>query len=186
MNLQRKKSICVYCAHRDGAKPSYLQAAQDTGEMIARLNMRLVYGAGSVGLMGKVANSAQSGNAEVFGVIPEHLLDLEIGKDDIDSFIVTENMHERKKIMVLNSDAFILLPGGFGSLDEFFELITWRQLGLHNKPCFIFNVNGYWNPLLKLIDNQISEGFVLSNNKSFFSVVESIDELESKLIQSLS
>ncbi|MDB2676732.1 TIGR00730 family Rossman fold protein, partial [Amylibacter sp.] len=113
MNLQRKKSICVYCAHRDGAKPSYLQAAQDTGEMIARLNMRLVYGAGSVGLMGKVANSAQSGNAEVFGVIPEHLLDLEIGKDDIDSFIVTENMHERKKIMVLNSDAFILLPGGF-------------------------------------------------------------------------
>jgi len=186
MNLQRKKSICVYCAHRDGAKPSYLQAAQDTGEMIARYNMRLVYGAGSVGLMGKVANSAQSGNAEVFGVIPEHLLELEIGKDDIDSFIVTENMHERKKIMVLNSDAFILLPGGFGSLDEFFELITWRQLGLHNKPCFIFNVNGYWNSLLQLIDNQISEGFVLSNNKKFFSVVENIDELETKLIQSLS
>ena len=95
-------------------------------------------------------------------------------------------MHERKKIMVLNSDAFILLPGGFGSLDEFFELITWRQLGLHSKPCLIFNVNGYWDPLLKLIENQISEGFVQSNNKNFYSIVNTIDELETKLIQALS
>ena len=186
MNLQRKKSICVYCAHRDGIKSNYLQAASDTGNMIARNGMRLVYGAGNVGLMGEVANSAQLGNAEVFGVIPEHLLEQEIGKQDIDTFIITENMHERKKIMVLNSDAFILLPGGFGSLDEFFELITWRQLGLHSKPCLIFNVNGYWDPLLKLIENQISEGFVQSNNKSFYSVVDTIDELETKLIQALS
>lgn len=186
MNLQRKKSICVYCAHRDGTKSSYLQAATDTGNMIARNSMRLVYGAGNVGLMGEVANSAQSGNAEVFGVIPKHLLEQEIGKKDIDTFIITENMHERKKIMVLNSDAFILLPGGFGSLDEFFELITWRQLGLHSKPCFIFNVNGYWDPLLKLIENQISEGFVQSNNKKFYSIVNTIDELETKLIQALS
>jgi len=97
MNLQRKKSICVYCAHRDGTKSSYLQAATDTGNMIARNSMRLVYGAGNVGLMGEVANSAQSGNAEVFGVIPKHLLEQEIGKKDIDTFIITENMHERKK-----------------------------------------------------------------------------------------
>lgn len=186
MNLQRKKSICVYCAHRSGAKPAYLKAAADTGNMIARNDMRLVYGAGNIGLMGEVANSAKSGNAEVLGVIPEHLLEFEVGKEDIDTFIITENMHERKKIMVLNSDAFILLPGGFGSLDEFFELITWRQLGLHHKPCYIFNINGYWNPLIQLIDNQISEGFVLPNNKSFYTVVENIDELETKLIQALS
>ena len=186
MNLQRKKSICVYCAHRNGIKSSYLKAAGDTGNMIARHNMRLVYGAGDVGLMGEVANSAQSGKAEILGVIPEHLLQLEIGKQDIDSFIITENMHERKKIMLLNSDAFILLPGGFGSLEEFFELITWRQLGLHTKPCFIFNVEGYWDPLLKLIENQISEGFVLSNNTKLFTVVDKIEDLEEKLIQALS
>ena len=186
MNLQRKKSICVYCAHRNGIKSSYLKAAGDTGNMIARHNMRLVYGAGDVGLMGEVANSAQSGKAKILGVIPEHLLQLEIGKQDIDSFIITENMHERKKIMLLNSDAFILLPGGFGSLEEFFELITWRQLGLHTKPCFIFNVEGYWDPLLKLIENQISEGFVLSNNTKFFTVVDKIEDLEEKLIQALS
>ena len=186
MNLQRKKSICVYCAHRNGIKSSYLKAAGDTGNMIARHNMRLVYGAGDVGLMGEVANSAQSGKAEILGVIPEHLLQLEIGKQDIDSFIITENMHERKKIMLLNSDAFILLPGGFGSLEEFFELITWRQLGLHTKPCFIFNVEGYWDPLLKLIENQISEGFVLSNNTKSFTVVDKIEDLEEKLIQALS
>lgn len=186
MNLQRKKSICVYCAHRNGIKSSYLKAAGDTGNMIARHNMRLVYGAGDVGLMGEVANSAQSGKAEILGVIPEHLLQLEIGKQDIDSFIITENMHERKKIMLLNSDAFILLPGGFGSLEEFFELITWRQLGLHTKPCFIFNVEGYWDPLLKLIENQISEGFVLSKNTKFFTVVDKIEDLEEKLIQALS
>lgn len=186
MNLQRKKSICVYCAHRNGIRPNYLASARDTGEMISRLNMRLVYGAGNIGLMGAVAVAAQSGGAETFGVIPEHLLQKEVGKLDLDTFVVTGDMHERKKIMIMNSDAFILLPGGLGSLEEFFELITWRQLGLHFKPCYIFNVDGYWDTLIALIKNQINEGFVPAKNINFFTVVNNIKDLETKLIQDLS
>ena len=119
MNLQRKKSICVYCAHRNGIRSNYLASARDTGDMISRLNMRLVYGAGDIGLMGAVAVAAQSGGAETFGVIPEHLLQKEVGKLDLDTLVITGDMHERKKIMIMNSDAFILLPGGLGSLEEF-------------------------------------------------------------------
>ena len=169
MNSQSKKSVCVYCAHRDGVKPCYLNAARDTGALIARLDMRLVYGAGDIGLMGAVADAAQAAGAETFGVIPQHLMNKEVGKRDLTSFVITENMHERKKIMVMNADAFVLLPGGFGSLDEFFELITWRQLGLHSKPCFIYNVDGYWDALIALINNQIEQGFVPTENIDYFT-----------------
>ena len=183
---QSKKSVCVYCAHRDGAKNSYIAAAHDTGNLIARLDMRLVYGAGDIGLMGAVADAAMAAGAETFGVIPQHLLQKEVGKHNLTSFIITENMHERKKIMVMNADAFVLLPGGFGSLDEFFELITWRQLGLHSKPCFIYNVDGYWDALIALINNQIEQGFVPTENMDYFTVVTSIDDLETGLTQALS
>lgn len=186
MNSQSKKSVCVYCAHRDGARPSYIQAARDTGALIARLNMRLVYGAGDVGLMGAVADAAQEAGAETFGVIPEHLMRKEVGKRDLTSFVITENMHERKKVMVMNSDAFVLLPGGLGSLDEFFELITWRQLGLHAKPCFILNVDGYWDGLIKLIENQVNEGFVPAENLGYFSTADTIEQLEFELAQAFS
>jgi uncharacterized protein (TIGR00730 family) len=186
MRIQSKKSVCVYCAHRDGARPSYLTAARETGEVIARLGMRLVYGAGDVGLMGAVADAAQDAGAETFGVIPEHLMRKEVGKRDLTSFVITENMHERKKVMVMNSDAFVLLPGGLGSLDEFFELITWRQLGLHAKPCFILNVDGYWDALITLIENQVKEGFVPPENLEYFLTVNSIADLESELSQAFS
>jgi len=186
MNSQSKKSVCVYCAHRDGAKDSYLSSARDTGALIARLGMRLVYGAGDIGLMGAVADAAQAAGAETFGVIPHHLMKKEVGKRDLTSFVITENMHERKKIMVMNADAFVLLPGGFGSLDEFFELITWRQLGLHSKPCFIVNVDGYWDALIALIENQIEQGFVPTENMDYFTVVDDVTALEGALTQALS
>jgi uncharacterized protein (TIGR00730 family) len=186
MNSQSKKSVCVYCAHRDGAKSSYLASATATGELIAKLGHRLVYGAGDIGLMGAVADAAIDAGAETFGVIPIHLMKKEVGKRDLTSFVITENMHERKKVMVMNADAFVLLPGGFGSLDEFFELITWRQLGLHAKPCFIYNVDGYWDALITLIENQIEQGFVPTENMDYFSVVNTIDELEAGLDQALS
>jgi uncharacterized protein (TIGR00730 family) len=186
MKSQSKKSVCVYCAHRDGTKSSYINAARETGGLIARLNMRLVYGAGDIGLMGAVADAAQAAGAESFGVIPQHLMNKEVGKRDLTSFVITENMHERKKIMVMNADAFVLLPGGFGSLDEFFELITWRQLGLHNKPCFIYNVDGYWDALIALIKNQIEHGFVPTENMDYFTVVTTIVDLEIGLSQALS
>ena len=171
MISQSKKSVCVYCAHRDGARPSYLHQATKTGEMIANLGLRLVYGAGDIGLMGAVASGAQSKGGETFGVIPVHLMNKEVAKRDLSSFVITENMHERKKVMVMNADAFVLLPGGLGSLDEFFELITWRQLGLHDKPCFILNTEGYWDHLIALIDNQIAEGFVPAENVKYFKII---------------
>ncbi|GLQ34730.1 cytokinin riboside 5'-monophosphate phosphoribohydrolase [Amylibacter marinus] len=178
MISQSKKSICVYCAHRDGTRPEYLQAAVATGELIAKRGHRLVYGAGDIGLMGAVAQGAQDCGGDTFGVIPQHLMRGEVAKRDLSTLVVTENMHERKKIMVMNADAFVLLPGGLGSLDEFFELITWRQLGLHQKPCFIINTAGYWDHLIALINHQIAEGFVPEGNTQYFRVLETVSDLD--------
>ncbi|MBU2982705.1 TIGR00730 family Rossman fold protein [Lentibacter algarum] len=169
-------SICVYCGSREGAKPDYMQSAESFGKIIADEGWRLVYGAGDVGLMGAVARSAQAAGAETFGVIPTHLLDLEVGKRDLTRFIVTENMHERKKVMYMNADAIVVLPGGAGSLDEFFEVLTWAQLGLHTKPIVVLNIAGYWAPLMALVDHAISEGFADASLKALFTVLDTADE----------
>ncbi len=153
-----------------------------TGEMIAKNGWRLVYGAGDVGLMGTVANAAQDAGAPTFGVIPTHLLDWEVGKRDLTNFIITENMHERKKVMYMNCDAIVVMAGGIGSLDEFFEVLTWRQLGLHTKPIYLLNTNGYWDKLQGLLDNIIEEGFAGENVKSYFSSVSTVSELETMLL----
>ena len=137
--------------------------------MLARKGWRLVYGAGDVGLMGRVASAAQAAGGTTFGVIPVHLLEMEVGKRDLDTFIITETMHERKKVMIMNADAVVMLPGGAGSLDELFEALTWRQLGLHAKPIFILNTEGFWDPLLSLIDHFISEGFASPSLARFHS-----------------
>ena len=175
------RSVCVYCGSRDGARPVYAQDALRLGEVIAREGWRLVYGAGDIGLMGAVARSAQDAGADTFGVIPSHLLAREQGKRDLGRFIVTENMHERKTVMYMNSDAIVVLPGGAGSLDEFFEVLTWRQLGLHQKPIFLLNTEGYWDPLVALIDHVIGEGFADESLKNFVTVVGDVDQLRAKL-----
>ncbi|QPM89985.1 LOG family protein [Pseudooceanicola algae] len=154
-----KASICVYCGSRPGVNPAYVQEARALGAGLAPRDWRLVYGAGDVGLMGEVARAAQTAGAETFGVIPTHLLDWEVGKRDLTRFVVTETMHERKKVMFVNSDAVVVLPGGGGTLDEFFEVLTWRQLGLHAKPIVLVNVDGYWDPLLDMIENIVTQGF---------------------------
>ena len=123
-----KRSICVYCGSREGEKAAYKTAATALGAALADEGWRLVYGAGDIGLMGAVARSAQNAGGETFGVIPTHLLKKEVGKVDLTEFIVTENMHERKKVMFMNAQAIIVLPGGAGSLDEFFEVLTWPNL----------------------------------------------------------
>ncbi|MGR3583812.1 MAG: LOG family protein, partial [Pseudooceanicola nanhaiensis] len=145
-------SICVFCGARAGANPAYAAAAEDLGRAIADTGWRLVYGAGDVGLMGLTARAAQTAGGETFGVIPVHLMEMEVGKRDLSQFIVTETMHERKKVMFMNSDAIVVLPGGAGSLDEFFEVLTWRQLGLHGKPIVLLDTEGYWAPLNALLD----------------------------------
>ncbi|MEM9584907.1 MAG: TIGR00730 family Rossman fold protein [Pseudomonadota bacterium] len=180
------KSICVYCGSRFGNNPAYRAAAKAMGDSIAKQGWRLVYGAGDVGLMGEVANAAQSAGAEVFGVIPIHLFDREVGKRDLSSFVITENMHERKKVMYMNSDAIVVLPGGAGSLDEFFEILTWRQLGLHEKPIYLLNIEGYWDKLTALIQSVIDEGFADANLLEFAKSVPDVDALEHALTKDLS
>ncbi|MBU2993100.1 TIGR00730 family Rossman fold protein [Octadecabacter sp. 1_MG-2023] len=170
-------SVCVYCGSRDGADPAYAEAAEDVGAMLAAKGWRLVYGAGDVGLMGRVARAAQAGGGDTFGVIPQHLMDWEVGKTDLTTFIITETMHERKKVMLMNAQAVVVLPGGAGSLDELFEALTWRQLGLHDKPVFILNTNGYWDSLLALLDQIVDQGFADASLLEFLTIVPDVNAL---------
>lgn len=170
----RLKSICVYCGSRSGTDSAYLAAADALGVMLADESWRLVYGAGDVGLMGAVARSAQAAGAETFGVIPQHLVDWEVGKTDLTTYVVTETMHERKKVMFMNCDAVVVLPGGAGSLDELFEALTWRQLGLHQKPIFLLNTKGYWDPLIALIKHVTAQGFADDTLHDFYQIVPDV------------
>jgi len=174
-------SVCVFCGSRFGRSDHYKNSATDLGTALAKNDMRLVYGAGDVGIMGAVASATQNSGGETFGVIPVHLLDREVGKRDLTSFIITENMHERKKVMFMNADAIVTLPGGAGSLDELFEVLTWRQLGLHEKPVYLLNVNGFWDPLLVLLDHIIDEGFADPSFKNSLQVVNDVPTLMDRL-----
>ena len=177
------KSICVFCGARMGNNPAFEQAARDLGDILAKNTWRLVYGAGDIGLMGAVANGAQASGAATFGVMPEHLMQTEVGKRDLDRFIITDDMHSRKKLMFINSDAVVLLPGGAGSLDEFFELLTWTQLEVSKKPLYILNINGYWDPLIALIDHVIKQEFADNDLLNSFKTINSVDDLENELLQ---
>ena len=170
-------SVCVFCGSRFGADPAYAEAARAFGAGLARAGLRLVYGAGDVGLMGEIARAAQGAGGETFGVIPQHLLAREVGRRDLSTFVVTETMHERKKVMFMNADAIVALPGGPGTLDELFEVLTWRQLGLHAKPVYLLNVGGYWDPLAALIGHMVGQGFAEGSFLDFLSVVEDVPAL---------
>ena len=166
-------SVCVFCGSRAGSTPRYSDDAEALGRGLAENGWRLVYGAGDVGLMGTVARSAQAAGGETFGVIPEHLVRREVGKSDLTSYVVTETMHERKKVMFMNCDAVVVLPGGAGSLDELFEVLTWRQLGLHDKSIVILNTDGYWDPLLVLLEHIVEQGFAGRDVIDALTVVDS-------------
>ncbi|SMH30531.1 hypothetical protein SAMN05661107_0175 [Maritimibacter sp. HL-12] len=181
-----KFSVCVYCGSRFGTDPAFRAEATALGQVLADEGWQLVYGAGDVGLMGAVANAAQAAGGETFGVIPVHLLSREVGKRDLTAFVVTETMHERKKVMFMNAHAIVVLPGGAGSLDELFEALTWRQLGLHEKPVFLLNTNGYWDPLIALLDHVIAQGFADASLRDYVSVVADVPELRASLRDALS
>jgi uncharacterized protein (TIGR00730 family) len=166
-----QKSVCVYCGSRPGIDPAFTQDAEKLGAGLADAGLRLVYGAGDVGLMGSVARAAQAAGGTTFGVIPQHLVDWEVGKTDLTTYVVTETMHERKKVMFMNCDAVVVLPGGAGSLDELFEALTWRQLGLHEKPIFLVNSNGYWDPLMTLMHHVVDNGFADASLLGYMSLV---------------
>lgn len=179
-------SVCVYCGSRAGSSPHYSKDAEALGTTLAEGGMRLVYGAGDVGLMGIVARAAMAAGGGTFGVIPEHLLNMEVGKRDLDTFIVTETMHERKKVMVMNADAIVVLPGGAGSLDEFFEVLTWRQLGLHGKPIILLSVDDYWAPLTALLDHVVDHGFADASLLAFVETTTSASDTITALRRALS
>ena len=181
-----KKSICVYCGSRPGRNPAFAEAADALGRAIAGEGWRLVYGAGDVGLMGTVARAAQDAGGDTFGVIPTHLMKLEVGKTDLTRFIITETMHERKKVMVMNADAIVILPGGAGSLDEFFEVLTWRQLGLHGKPIILLSVDDYWAPLSALLDHVVDQGFADASLLGFVETTTSASDTITALRRALS
>jgi len=179
------KSVCVYCGSRDGNSPAFAQAATQTGQMLATNGWRLVYGAGDVGLMGRVARAVQDAGGVTFGVIPTHLMDWEVGKRDLDTLVVTETMHERKKVMFMNADVVVVLPGGAGSLDEFFEALTWRQLKLHSKPVILLNIDGFWDPLCDLLRHVVDNGFAGEDILSFVQIADDMTALEDMLSKAL-
>jgi uncharacterized protein (TIGR00730 family) len=160
MQLPPGRSICVFCGSSTGSSPVHAAAAAGLGTALADAGLRLVYGAGDVGLMGAVARAAMTAGGQTLGVIPAHLVRREVRSRPLADCVVTETMHERKKVMFMNADAIIALPGGPGTLDELFEVLTWRQLGLHAKPVLLLNVEGYWDPLLALLAHVVEQGFV--------------------------
>jgi uncharacterized protein (TIGR00730 family) len=162
MNFRR---LCVFCGSNLGINPLYRQAAEQLGTVLASRGLELVYGGGNIGLMGVLADTVLAAGGRVTGVIPEALMARELGHRDLTNLRVVKSMHERKALMADLSDAFIAMPGGFGTFEEFCEIVTWSQLGLHQKPCGLFNVNDFFSPLLQLFDQAVAEGFLSEQNR---------------------
>jgi uncharacterized protein (TIGR00730 family) len=160
------RAVCVFCGSSPGADPAYRQAATSLGHEIARRGLRLVYGGGNVGLMGVLADAALAAGGEVIGVIPRALQAREVGHRGLTDLVVVETMHDRKARMADLADAFVALPGGYGTFEEFCEVLTWTQLGVHAKPCGLLNVNGFYDPLLALFDRATAERFVKPQNRA--------------------
>jgi hypothetical protein len=154
------RRICVFCGSNSGTRDIYRQAAQAFGKLLCRRGIELVYGGGSVGLMGALANACLNEGGRVIGVIPQALADKELAHTGLTELRIVSSMHERKSTMADLAEAFVSLPGGYGTWEEFFEMLTWSQLGIQRKACALLNVNGYYDPLLGMADKAISEGFV--------------------------
>mgnify|MGYP000535930697 CR=1 FL=1 len=170
------RSVCVYCGSAFGKDPAYRQAARDLGQVLAGAGLRLVYGGGGVGLMGETARAVHEAGGQVLGIMPKFLQNRESVLDDIDTRIV-DNMHERKMMMFEESDAFVVVPGGVGTLEEAIELMSWRRLDLHKKPVIFLNTNGYWEPFFTLIHHTEAEGFTPSAFLDTYLSVDTVEEV---------
>lgn len=177
MSALRPASLCVFCGARFGADPAARDVAVRLGGLLAREGITLVYGGGGVGLMGLVANAALSGGANVVGVIPNFLLQREAGHPALSETVVVETMHERKLQMFERSDAFVVLPGGIGTLEEFFEVLSWRTLGLHSKPIVIVDQGGYWQPLAALLRGVVEGGFAERTHLDHVAFISDLEDL---------
>lgn len=181
------KRVCVFCGSQAGNDPSYVATARAAAETIVRAGYGIVYGGGSIGLMGIVADAALLSGGEVIGVIPEALARAEVAHEDLTELHVVKTMHERKALMNDLSDAFVALPGGFGTMDELCEMLSWRQLRIHDKPIGLLNQRGYYDALLALFDSMLREGFIGPQTRRLFVDAQSVDELLHRMfdVQSL-
>ena len=171
------RTVCVFCGSAAGANPVYAATARDLGRALAARNLALVYGGGRVGLMGEVASAALAAGGTVVGVIPHALALKEIAQEDCTELVVVDTMHERKALMADRSDAFVALPGGFGTCDELFEILTWAQLGIHNRPVAVLNVNGFFTPLLAWLDHIVTEGLLRPKHRGLLLVADAVPDL---------
>jgi len=175
------KSVCVYCGSSSRVDQKYKDAAVELGKLIASSGWNVVYGGGRVGLMGLVADSALSSGARVVGIIPQHIQAREIEHNDLTELHIVDSMHIRKQMMVDRADAFVILAGGLGTLDEFFELLTWKQLGLHDKPVVMVNIDGYWTKMIEAIQHIANEKFMRPEDFGMFQVVNTVAEVPDAL-----
>jgi uncharacterized protein (TIGR00730 family) len=175
--MREIKSLCVYCGSSSGSHPDYVEAAKAFGTRLAQEGIALVYGGGKVGLMGTVADAVLAGGGRVIGVIPRQLVEKEVAHTGLSELQVVETMHQRKTRMYELSDAFVALPGGFGTMDEMFEMLTWAQLGLHGSPCAFLDVRGFYQGLAASMDHMVAEGFVKKNQRAQVWFGSDMDEL---------
>jgi hypothetical protein len=168
--MAKLETLCVYCGSNPGTGGDYAGLARALGQACAQRGVRVVYGGGKVGLMGELAEAAMAAGGEVVGIIPEHLVRKEVGHEQVTEYLVVRSMHERKQAMFERADAFCVLPGGIGTLDEMIEILTWRQLGLHDKPVVLVDHDGFWQPLLQLFRHQQTAGFLSDAHAAMFQV----------------
>ena len=183
--VKYKKSLCVFCGSKNGNNLIYKKAAKELGTYLAKNKIRLVYGGGSLGLMGELASSVNRNKGDILGVIPKHLLQIEGINKNHGEIIITDDMHTRKKTMYNNSDAFLCLPGGIGTLEEVSEIITWFQLNISRKPIFFLNINGYWDKFRLLVENIVSTEFASKDLLNYFTFFENLEALVPSLLSSL-
>ncbi|HEX3860824.1 MAG TPA: TIGR00730 family Rossman fold protein [Stellaceae bacterium] len=179
--MQPIRRLCVYCGSAAGGDPRYREAAHDLGDAIAKAGIGLVFGGGRVGLMGVVADAVLDAGGEVIGIIPGALRDRELAHRRVSELVIVNSMHERKRQMAERADAFAALPGGIGTLDETFEIVTWKHLGIHDKPIFVVDIAGYWKPLRDLLDHVVAQGFSGNLVPRLVNFVPGITELMAAL-----
>ncbi len=182
MTFEDNKNICVFCGAQNNVPQSHLDIGRELGEWMGENDMQLVYGGGDCGIMGAVANGVLTKEGRVTGVFPESLKEIEKEHQSLTEIVIVDSMHTRKELMYKRSDAFVILPGGFGTMDEMFEIMTWKQLRLHSDPIFVFNHEGYWDHLVALMENIINTGFAKPETRELYKVVNDFDTLKQELL----
>jgi uncharacterized protein (TIGR00730 family) len=177
------KALCVYCGSSSRVAAPYREAASELGMRLAAAGIEIVFGGGRVGLMGLVADAALAGGGRVTGIIPSRLRDAELAHQGVSELVIVDSMHERKRLMAERADAFAVLPGGIGTLDETFEMLSWKQLGLHDKPIYLVDIDGYWTTLRTLLDHIVERGFAAAKTRRLLQTVSTVAELMTALAE---